>query len=286
MSAEIVALRAEVAALRREVRRRRQRRAWLIPVACLAGLLTLLPTALGAVGFVDLPNPDQGHNANINAIAAAGITKGCNPPVNDAYCPYNTVTRQEMASFIARVGGLGGNPPVANAATVGGFPANALSRANVGVGSGGQFAQTGVYSTLAQVTLTIPTGGVVLVSGSVTVLSAGTANQWAGTVFRLRVVQGGAVSPTQEGIVGTIAGSTGELAVSPVWAFAVTGSGPITFTLDGGQASSFVYGVASVKNPAITALYVPFGPTGVGSSELAPAGDPGPLPEMVPPARP
>jgi hypothetical protein len=50
--------------------------------------------------FVD----DDGdiHEANIEAIAAAGITAGCNPPANDRYCPYQPVTRAEMAAFLVR----------------------------------------------------------------------------------------------------------------------------------------------------------------------------------------
>ncbi|MEN8239768.1 MAG: S8 family serine peptidase [Actinomycetota bacterium] len=39
---------------------------------------------------------------DINRLAAAGITKGCNPPVNDKFCPDSTVTRQQMAAFIKR----------------------------------------------------------------------------------------------------------------------------------------------------------------------------------------
>lgn len=42
------------------------------------------------------------HAPGINAIAAAGITKGCNPPFNDAYCPERPVTREEMASLLRR----------------------------------------------------------------------------------------------------------------------------------------------------------------------------------------
>jgi hypothetical protein len=45
------------------------------------------------------------HEANIEAIAAAGITKGCNPPDNDRYCPGESVTRGQMAAFLVR--GLG-----------------------------------------------------------------------------------------------------------------------------------------------------------------------------------
>ncbi len=44
--------------------------------------------------------------ASINAIAAAGVTSGCNPPANDQYCPTDLVKRDQMASFFARALGL------------------------------------------------------------------------------------------------------------------------------------------------------------------------------------
>jgi hypothetical protein len=48
------------------------------------------------------------HRRDINALAAAGITRGCNPPANDRFCPDEAVTRAEMASFIVRAKGLSG----------------------------------------------------------------------------------------------------------------------------------------------------------------------------------
>ena len=42
------------------------------------------------------------HEANINKIAAAEITVGCNPPESNRYCPLKSVTRAQMASFLAR----------------------------------------------------------------------------------------------------------------------------------------------------------------------------------------
>lgn len=45
------------------------------------------------------------HEANINALAEAGITAGCNPPDNDEFCPTGTVTRGQMAAFLARAFG-------------------------------------------------------------------------------------------------------------------------------------------------------------------------------------
>jgi hypothetical protein len=40
--------------------------------------------------------------ADINKLAAAGVTKGCNPPANDKYCPNDPVTRGQMAAFLVR----------------------------------------------------------------------------------------------------------------------------------------------------------------------------------------
>ena len=58
-----------------------------------------LPAA-GTNPFAD--TAESVHVHAISALAAAGITKGCNPPDNDLYCPGRTVTRGEMAAFMAR----------------------------------------------------------------------------------------------------------------------------------------------------------------------------------------
>ncbi len=39
---------------------------------------------------------------DIGRLAAAGITAGCNPPVNDRFCPNESVTRGQMAAFLRR----------------------------------------------------------------------------------------------------------------------------------------------------------------------------------------
>jgi hypothetical protein len=50
--------------------------------------------------FVD----DDGSvfEADIEWLAATGITKGCNPPINDMYCPNDPTTRGQMAAFFHR----------------------------------------------------------------------------------------------------------------------------------------------------------------------------------------
>ena len=46
------------------------------------------------------------HEANIEAISEAGITRGCNPPLNDRFCPDDPVTRGQMGAFVSRAFGL------------------------------------------------------------------------------------------------------------------------------------------------------------------------------------
>ena len=74
-------------------------------VIATGSLFATVPAVYGA----DLPpggtfTDDNGniHEGNIEAIAAVGITKGCNPPANDRYCPGGSVTRGQMAAFLVR----------------------------------------------------------------------------------------------------------------------------------------------------------------------------------------
>ena len=82
-------------------------RIFLVAVAVVAvgGIGVSLAAALPPGGtFSD----DDGniHEGSIEAIAALGITKGCNPPTNDLFCPSGTVTRGQMAAFLVRALGL------------------------------------------------------------------------------------------------------------------------------------------------------------------------------------
>lgn len=70
---------------------------------------TFMVRALGldAGGGDDLFTDDDSsvHETNIDRLATAGITLGCNPPDNDQFCPNETVTRQQAASFFVRAMG-------------------------------------------------------------------------------------------------------------------------------------------------------------------------------------
>ena len=78
-------------------------------------------------GFLDVP-ANSTFAADIGRLATAEITKGCNPPANDLYCPDDPVTRAQMAAFMVRMLGL-------TADTHQGFsdvPANSTFAADIG----------------------------------------------------------------------------------------------------------------------------------------------------------
>ena len=55
-------------------------------------------------GAGDLFTDDDGllFESAIDKLATAGVTKGCNPPDNDLFCPNDNVTRGQMAAFLRR----------------------------------------------------------------------------------------------------------------------------------------------------------------------------------------
>ena len=69
-----------------------------VPLA--AFLVRTLGLEGGGPGFDDT----QGNmfEPEIAILAAEDITKGCNPPDNDLFCPDRAVTRAEVATFLAR----------------------------------------------------------------------------------------------------------------------------------------------------------------------------------------
>ncbi len=295
---ELAQLRAEVAALRAKVdqpRRRFPRR--VLPLALVALLVALLPLSLLAAGpvFSDLPTAAPVHQPNIQAIGDAGITTGFEDPAHPGqrlYNPKDNVTREEMASFLARTAGLGGYPPVVNAltatnanaaisanhatsadtattattatsadnaATVGGYAPSGLARVAHATGNSiGNFTTTICfnYTTLAQATLTAPAAGFLLVSGA-----AVTANQGGGgrRDFFLRTRVG-----VDASLFSAASAGTSQATAATTWVFPVP-AGAQTIVLEG--CSMLISGAQtiSVANQQLTVLFVPFGSTGTAA---------------------
>ena len=80
-------------------------RRWTVSVLAGSALLTILVVPALASGiFVD----DDGnpHEPDIEALADADVTRGCDPPHDTRYCPYRAVTRGQIAAMLVRALGL------------------------------------------------------------------------------------------------------------------------------------------------------------------------------------
>ena len=151
-------------------------------VVALALLIATPLTVVAASGFTDVPDSNV-FKADIQWLANAGVTKGCNPPANTEFCPSDNVTREQMAAFMHRlaqyIGAEDGTPAQAdNADQVDGLDANGISRA----GTNGGNTLTQITSTdlgsganiLNSATITMPEDGALLVLWSAWQQCAGT----------------------------------------------------------------------------------------------------------------
>jgi glucose/arabinose dehydrogenase len=71
-------------------------------LAAYALVAALIPIAALAPGGTFTDDDGSVHEGGIEAIAAEGITVGCNPPFNDRFCPNRVLTRAEMAAMVSR----------------------------------------------------------------------------------------------------------------------------------------------------------------------------------------
>jgi hypothetical protein len=105
---------------------------------------------------------------NINRLAAAGITRGCNPPDNTLYCPRDPITREQMATFLTRGLGLTSmvppprpGPPTGNPDGTAPIPEEAravdITSPDIVIGNG-----TPSSCTSAAVVNAVATGGVIV----------------------------------------------------------------------------------------------------------------------------
>lgn len=73
------------------------------PSATMIGVVRALGLPAGSMVFDDVDSSNIFFD-DVAALAEAGITKGCNPPENDRFCPTEVVTSAQMAAFLVRAG--------------------------------------------------------------------------------------------------------------------------------------------------------------------------------------
>lgn len=98
-------------------------------------VIAMIPMAALAAGGTFTDDDTSVFEADIEWLAGAGVTLGCNPPTNDQFCPEEAVKRGQMAAFMRRfaqfLGAEDGTVSSAdNADTVDGFQANQIGLVN------------------------------------------------------------------------------------------------------------------------------------------------------------
>ena len=226
-------------------------------------LVAAIAFPLGVVAshqFSDVPTSNPYH-ADIDALVDNGITNGCG---GGEYCPTDYVTRAQMAAFMNRLGALGGGKtPVVNADRVDSRDASDLTR----------FAYAPESSTLAlpeipasivygSVTITAPTAGYVLVTGSASVQSLGCTGicDAYGRVHHVGTLNGSQYS------IDTPS-ATGYSALSWSVVFPVT-AGPQTFEIELSRAPGGT-GMLNGYFADLTAQFSPFDGTGGTTSGVS-----------------
>lgn len=286
MQQEMVTLRQEVQSLRREVRgqRGKQRRSLMIAVVAVLIAAVSPVAAFAANPFNDLVGGSP-HNGNIDLIYNAGITTGCDP--NRSYCPTDLVTRQEMASFLARTAGLGSNQPIVNAKTavqantantattattaqsantLNGFAANGLVRVNGASQGDNPLFVTTSYNSYATVSLAAPGPGFVYLTGAVTVYATSASNAFVSAAILDEATGFG--SYEQSAVVGTTSGTTFSAVISPTIILPVSAGGTRTYHLIVGKDPAST-GTTGANAATLSAIFVPFGPSGATGSEVS-----------------
>jgi hypothetical protein len=135
------------------------RKRMVILLAVIALVAIALPAVAVAAGGAFVDDESSVFEADINWLSGAGVTAGCNPPINDRFCPNDNVTRGQMAAFMRRFAGfLGAEDGIVSHADV-------ASNADTldGYDSSAFMGNTG-YSVYNNGPIDIPTGFTTLVT--------------------------------------------------------------------------------------------------------------------------
>jgi hypothetical protein len=157
-------------------------------------LVALVPAAVMAAGGTFTDDDDSIFESNIEWLASADVTKGCNPAEgNTKFCPNDNVTRGQMAAFMQRfaqyLGAEDGTPAQAdNAATLDGQPAIDYRTVVAGVdcqGSSCNDFEDLTNAELLELTINAPAAGYLQITGVADLNVSAPANEYVSSWLTL-----------------------------------------------------------------------------------------------------
>ncbi len=238
-----------------------------IVVFTILGVLLAIPAAsLASHRFTDVADSNVFHD-DIAWLADAAVTKGCNPPDNDEFCPDDAVTRSQMAAFMRRfaryIDAEDGTPAFADAAgdadTLDGLDSSAL----LGGGAAAVFASANDVELLdngftpevvRSVTFSPPASGTVIVNSTITATDPDIGNSVAcsitqGTTLESGFIQRWASGGLDRAEINQVSGTRG---------FEVTGGGDVTVNLVCAQGVWTTPGTPmEVRSAALSLMFFP-----------------------------
>lgn len=209
-------------------------------IGVVAAAVLLPSVALASHQFTDVPDSNIFHD-DIGWLADSGVTLGCNPPANDAFCPKDNVTREQMSAFLRRLA----LNQVVDAGTVEGYTADGLTRVAYAVQEANSPA-----GTLLETEITAPTSGLLLIGASFAVFGNATDD----VAFSCRAAVDGVAIQSGDGFGQFDAPQIQDQCV--VHATQEVDAGTYTVTIDGtGSTATFERGTMTVQ-------FLPFDGTG------------------------
>ncbi len=235
------------------------RRNRFLLIGALFVALSLPIAALGSHTFTDVPD-DHTFHTDIDWLADAGITKGCNPPLNTKYCPDTAVTRGAMAAFLRRM--ATGN--ILSADTLDGKHATELIRVDGAIGSPIE-GVTSVQNVVSK-TVNVPTAGYLTITSSIWL------EDWCGDSTYSQGVVGILVNDEVATLGATyLADCLTEWGSSDITALTVTVAVPEgNAVVDIRAFADDSFGPITVGESSVSILFSPF-----GSGAVRPAGTAG-----------
>ncbi|HDL41513.1 MAG TPA: S-layer homology domain-containing protein [Actinobacteria bacterium] len=227
-------------------------------VVVLLAAAVIAPVAVYAAGGPFTDDDGSVFEADIEWMAANGVTSGCNPPANDNYCPDADVTRGQMAAFMRRLA-TGDIVDAADSVKLDGKAASSYESIiwATDVDFSLQSSLVSAGSTWAEMTVDTPADGYLLLNSSVSIYDP---DDTAQTLWWIQLD-----NTTCSNISGTV-GAIG-FAYASVYAnqqrqsASITGATPVTsgshtVTLCGAGTTSKATGV---YGPSLTAMFTASG---------------------------
>lgn len=218
----------------------------------IAGALIVIPVAVYAThSFKDVPSSNTFH-ADIDSLKNSGVTKGCNPPVNDEFCPKDPVTREQMSAFMRRLAEL----QVVDAGTLDGKQGVSYGNPAASVLANAAPVAPSSLVKLAETTISVPAAGGLIIDA--TALGATSDPAQPGfLIFWIQVDNttcNGATDTLGSVMFGTVRFADSLIGSGSITGTASVGTGNHTVTLCGGTALSGVTVAASLVGEYTTSL--------------------------------